>query len=72
MGLMDMHMADAKRWAAKLVKKPDRPLRSRAQSFLLGEGCHGKVRDEFGLRTLGEARDMVGKELRIRARETVG
>jgi hypothetical protein len=72
MKLDDAHMAEAKRWAAKLVKAPQRPLKGRAAKELKADGIHERLQREFGLRTLGEARDMVGKELRIRARETIG
>lgn len=70
--LSDAHMADAKRWGERLAKKPDRPLRKHAQSLLLSEGILERVRVEMGLETLGEARDMIGRELRIRTKETLG
>lgn len=70
--LSDAHMADAKRWGAKLLKKPDRPLRKATSAFLKAEGSQERVRVQMGLETLGEARDMIGRELRIRTKETMG
>ncbi len=67
-----VHMAEAKRWGERLIKNPSRPLRKVRRAVLLAEGSQERVRAEMGLETLGEARDMIGDELRLRAQETMG
>lgn len=61
-------ISDAKAW--KNVKKPKRPLKDRSTQELRSEGIHEKVRAEKKLKTCGQARDLVGAELRHRVRET--
>ena len=72
MGVIDVHLADAKRWGERLVAKPSRPLKKHRASVLRADGAIEAIRIEFGLTTSGEARDMIGRELRIRTKETLG
>jgi hypothetical protein len=72
MDLSGAHMAEAKRWGERLVAKPSRPLQKHRGNVLRADGAIEAIRIEFGLTTSGEARDMIGRELRIRAKETMG
>lgn len=70
--------ADARKWAGKLisdakawknVKKPKRPLKDCSTRELRSDGIYEKVRQEKKLKTCGQARDLVGAELRHRVWE---
>ena len=63
-------LLDAKHWKAQRVNGVARPLADMPTRELRTEGIHDHIRSTFGKRTMGEARDMVGRELRLRTRET--
>lgn len=65
-------LLDRKHWRESKDGGP-RPLRSWPRWLLQqGEAVYEQVRDENGLSTLGEARDMIGAELRARVKRGDG
>lgn len=56
----------ARKWGMRLTSERKRPLRCMTTRALQSDAVHGLVRVMLGLETLGEARDMVGRELQIR------
>jgi len=63
-------LLDSKVWQERKKHGPDRPLRKFKHKVLSDEAIFEFVRVQQGFATLGEARDLVGKELRIRLRES--